>query len=90
MMRSTRKLSAFSLSLAAEKGDQFGDEQRSRSQTNRPGENIYCPQTKKLSGTNVDDIAQLIKHYPIRIVGRKGDVAGPMRLQEEIKRTRLT
>ena len=32
--------------------------------------NVYCELTKELAGTNIDDISDLIKDYPIRIAGR--------------------
>jgi hypothetical protein len=48
-------------------------------------DNIYCDFTKEISGTNVDDIAELVKLFPIRIAGRIGDKIGPDRLQKEIK-----
>jgi hypothetical protein len=47
-------------------------------------ENVYSKRTRDISGTNVDDIAERLKCYPIRIAGRKGDIVGPDNLQKEI------
>lgn len=47
---------------------------------------VYCKETRLTSGTNVDDIAEALKNFPIRIAGRKGDEIGIGATLEEVKR----
>jgi hypothetical protein len=47
-------------------------------------DNVYTERTRWSAGTNVDDIARIVRPYPVRVVGRIGDVEGPARLTQEI------
>ena len=48
--------------------------------------NVYCSETSHTLGTNVDDIAEALKEFPIRIAGRKGDEIGIKTTLEEVRK----
>src|ERR1700741_264065 len=50
-----------------------------------PG-NIYCDDSEMISATNVDDIVELVKDFPVRIAGQIGDRVGIDQIADGVKR----
>jgi len=53
-------------------------------------DNIFCDESIKISATNVDDIVELVKDLPVRIVGQIGDRVGMDTIVQNVKKEKPT